>query len=235
MNIKLHPLVRKGNRYCGPAVISILAGIDTGQASALIRHVSGKRRVFGTSYFQLSDALRTLGFDLMVRDDHGSIKAHQRPTLKQWSRAINREDRTFILSCGHHWMIVQGAQYACGVAGGAISLKDSPYLRKRVKGVYEVYRYKEVDVATVLPSLSPRALQMKSFRRKALALAAKIGCKVDEQDMKHAGMIWVFPPDEVVETEDVGHAHCDWDETLEAVQDYEKALNLVRATAVVVS
>ena len=35
------------NNYCGPAVISAVTGMTTGEAARLIRHVSGQKMVKG--------------------------------------------------------------------------------------------------------------------------------------------------------------------------------------------
>ena len=45
----LNRIKRDGNKYCGPAAISAVVGIDTGHAAQVIRQVGNRRSVKGTS------------------------------------------------------------------------------------------------------------------------------------------------------------------------------------------
>jgi hypothetical protein len=58
---KVNKAAQGHNRYCGPAVVSILTGCDTAQAARLLREVSGKRSVKGTTPRQVLDALEARG------------------------------------------------------------------------------------------------------------------------------------------------------------------------------
>lgn len=53
------------NRYCGPAVVSILTGCDTAQAAALLRQVSGKRSIKGTTPREVLEALAAQGVSVV--------------------------------------------------------------------------------------------------------------------------------------------------------------------------
>ena len=44
------------NNYCGPAVISAVTGMTTGEAARLIRHVSGQKMVNRFSYLPRSSS-----------------------------------------------------------------------------------------------------------------------------------------------------------------------------------
>ena len=50
MTLSIKPVKKaaKGhNRYCGPAAISIISGLDTAQATALLRERTGRRTITG--------------------------------------------------------------------------------------------------------------------------------------------------------------------------------------------
>ena len=59
------------NRYCGPAVLSILTGKNTDQAAAAIYHVCPSYRGEGVNIQDLLKALDKLGFD-QERIEHGT-------------------------------------------------------------------------------------------------------------------------------------------------------------------
>ena len=46
------------NRYCGPAVISALTSLTTGEAARLIRKQNGRDTIRGSYTYEVLDALR---------------------------------------------------------------------------------------------------------------------------------------------------------------------------------
>lgn len=142
------PVIHGGsrhNRYCGPAVLSIVAGIPTDYAAGVIRSVTGQRQVTGTSDLDLSRALFRLGFYLQPLDHFQEPK--DRPTLATWLRdrkALRTAGRVFVLAAGSHWQVISGRRYACGLTGEVVSVKDPQVKRRaRVRRAFEVVRLPE--------------------------------------------------------------------------------------------
>ena len=132
---------RDKNRYCGPAVLSIMSGITTGEASRLIRnlfpHVHAVR---GTSSGQISkafDAMEIGMYKIAYRNAEG-----RNPTLAGWLKQTVDErtpGRVFLVVAGNHWQIVTGRRYICGIVGDFVSIKDKRVKRRaRVTDVYEL-------------------------------------------------------------------------------------------------
>ena len=116
------------NRFCGPAALSIIAGIDTAEASAVIRKGNGKRSVKGTSHFDLLRALSTLGY-------------------KASSAA-----KIYLISAGHHWQVVQGRRFCCGITKDIVSIRDPKVKRRaRLVAVWKIEQDHKVNIADVLP------------------------------------------------------------------------------------
>lgn len=59
MNIR--PVTKGTNRYCGPAVISALTGMDTGEAARQIRKLTGRRQVIRTTLQEVLMVLNQYG------------------------------------------------------------------------------------------------------------------------------------------------------------------------------
>lgn len=131
----------RGNRYCGPAVMSALTGMDTDEAARLLRKVSGKRAIFGVSGPHLCDALMYAGLKAEVHSFFHDSK--KRPTLAGWlklCKADRTAGRVFLICAGQHWQLVSGRKYVCGQVGEVCSIKDPRVKRRaRVERVYEIH------------------------------------------------------------------------------------------------
>jgi len=137
--IKLRAPIKGSNTYCGPAVISAITGIDTGEAAGVIRGITGQQRVKGTSYWGCRGALRQLGYGTRVLYEAERGKGI---TLAKWlkdSKAIRTPGRVFLVCAGYHWQIVSGRRYTCGRIGEIVSIRDARVKRRaRVARVFEV-------------------------------------------------------------------------------------------------
>lgn len=136
--MNIHPVIRGSNRYCGPAVLSSLLKIDTGEAARRIREKNGKRSVTGTHAWDLERVLADNGL-LLHKVFHYEGK---KPTLAGWLKAskdIRVAGRVFLISAGQHWQLVSGRRYVCGNSQQVVSVRHQ-YVRRRsrVKAVYEV-------------------------------------------------------------------------------------------------
>lgn len=135
--IKLHPINRSGkdNRYCGPAVVSFLTGLNTADISKMMRANSGRKFITGSNMEEFEFILYKHGIRVYSVDVEG------KPTLAAWSKTRDRKT-TYIVGAGNHWQIIQGNKYACGRIGEICSIKDERV--KRRARVTEVYYLGEI-------------------------------------------------------------------------------------------
>lgn len=66
MDTNLFPvnLLEGGNRYCGPAVLSILTGITTTEAETLLRRATGRHNIVGVYPFEMKAALNLMDWQM---------------------------------------------------------------------------------------------------------------------------------------------------------------------------
>lgn len=230
--IRLRPVNHgpKRNRYCGPSALSILTGIDTGRAAALLRRVSGAPRIRGTSSGAVKTALWNLGIHMSW-----TAMAGRRPTLTQWLKLTRtlRGDNTYLLAVGHHWAIIQGRRWACGIVGKPVPLKDSPKRRARVTEVYVLSRLSKVKLDTVVPPIKRPIDTERKPRAEAKALAALHGIEIEVGDPS-PDCIYVstglLGPDQ--DPHEGDHYVYSWSEALTRVRDYVAALGRVNSLEV---
>ena len=132
---------QNSNRYCGPAVISSLTGMTTGEAAKLIRHVSNRQRVRGTCTWEIIASLRLCR--IRVADRYFYSSDCRRPTVAKWLKdtvKIRDAKRVFLLAAGYHWLLVQGRRYVCGRTKEIVSIRDPKVKRRaRVREVWECH------------------------------------------------------------------------------------------------
>lgn len=142
--MKIRPVKHEGafpkNRYCGPAALSIISGISTGEAAKLLRVITGARAIRGTYTSSMRWALEDLGYAFASFTEYRVRKA--RPTLARWLRehkAIRTSGRVYLIAAGNHWQVVSGRRYCCGLTGAIVSVRDEQVRRRaRVSEVYEI-------------------------------------------------------------------------------------------------
>jgi hypothetical protein len=132
VNMHLQPVIKKpnGNRWCGPAVVSSLMGIDTDHAARLIRQVTGKANCTRTTHSVIMETLMRAGFRLDVKLIRGSRDGI---TLAQWlrdSKDARGQGRVFLVAAGSHWQLIEGDQYVCGLTKDVVTLRH-PRVRTR--------------------------------------------------------------------------------------------------------
>lgn len=147
--LKFHELNRgKGdNRYCGPAVVSFITGINTSDAATLMRQAYGARAIRGSDEYDVKAALRKRGYRLANIAKYtikGTRYSQPAPTLARWLKDSKEErvpGRMFLLAAGNHWQLIMGRKYACGRIGDIVSVRDKRIKRRaRVTEVYEVIK-----------------------------------------------------------------------------------------------
>ena len=135
------------NRYCGPAVISAVTGMTTGEAARLIRHVSGQRKVTGSHTFHV---LRALSLCNIHNRKMTVATRFSAPTLNQWlkgSKDMRTTGRVFLVVAGNHFQLVEGRRYVCGRTRDIVSVR-SKYVKRRcrVETVHELINEGKIQI-----------------------------------------------------------------------------------------
>lgn len=109
--MKIHPVTHGPayNRWCGPSALSALTGRTTDETSAVLRELTGRRSITGTSNSEILLALRHYGLSYAWRPVLG------RMTLAAWLRADPPVgDQVMLVSAGRHWQVVTARRFVCG-------------------------------------------------------------------------------------------------------------------------
>ena len=213
------------NRYCGPAALSILTGCDTQQAAALLRLVSGKPSIKGCRTTDLLDAVERLGYNSQWSAPRPAGVEHGKVSLAAWLKQTrdSRGSGTYLLVAGHHFAVIEGRRYCCGLTGKPVPFKSIPHRRAQVTEVRKITKVNPVSIKRLLPDPSIKK-RVASDRSKARALANKHGIEIDTWD---SGSMGVYPPSCLFKTETDDpfygdHYVYDWEDALERVQEYSK-------------
>lgn len=186
----MHPIKHdpsRPNKYCGPAALSILTGIDTGQAAAVLRLVGGRERIRGAFYYEMTRALDRLGYKPVVE------ALPHRMTFGQWARLPRPADAIYLIESGHHYRVVQGQQVCCSLVQKPVALADDQRLQRRINAVWRIEAVAPVAIETLLPPRKPqpraevnrllRELNAKlEFERDIGAYYLTTGLLLDGQD-----------------------------------------------------
>lgn len=133
---------RSHNRYCGPAVIASLTGLDTAESARLIRRANGKKSVKGVNGFEMSRALGAAGFEVRWYNDRQAVDCISESwpkgglTLQRWIRdteALRHAHRALVVAVGGHWIAVAGGHYVDNHANSPRPIESYPKLRARVR------------------------------------------------------------------------------------------------------
>lgn len=221
------------NRFCGPAALSIIAGIDTAEASAVIRHVSRKRSVQGTSNWEVLQSLALLGFKASSAAKVDPLNLKSNPTLAAWLKRDERDGKAlYLIAAGHHWQVVQGRRFCCGITKDIVSIRDAKVKRRaRISGVWKIEHDRKVALADVLPAKVKVKDTEATVRRKARELAAKHVIEIETYLDCDGLRIIVWGQDDVCDVEGLDpfwgdHYADDWADALERVQEYAKLAKL---------
>jgi hypothetical protein len=220
------------NRYCGPAVISAVTGMTTGEAARLIRHVSGQRKVTGSHTFHVLRALS------LCNIQNVKTTVVTKPTLAQWlksSKDVRTSGRVYLIVAGHHFQLVEGRRYVCGRTRDIVSVRSKLVKRRcRVETVHELIS----DGKIIIPNAARKPIDhAASNRAKAQRLAKKMDVKINIEryydydnrfsqywvegykDVDAKGEPMDFSQEGILD----GHCAYDWGEVLDkldAIADY---------------
>ena len=216
------------NRYCGPSVISAITGMTTGEASRLVRSISGVKSVKGTSTSQVRKSLRDCNIDMQRCSFNMALSRSTGPTLAGWLKQTVKErtaDRVFLIVAGWHWQLVQGRRYVCGIVGDVVSIKDKKI--KRRARVAEVYELTMTAAKVVTPPAAKKPKQTtNNFRGKAQRLAKKMGMEISIERTGYGdNSYWIDyeGEDDYVDLGIIeGHCSYDWYEVLDKLQEIEE-------------
>ena len=223
------------NRYCGPAVISAITGMATGEAARLIRHVGGRKAIRGSSVREVTDALAMCGIKSEYQSFDMKLGRSTGPTLAAWLKATVKErtaDRVFLIIAGWHWQLVQGRRIVCGILGRPTSVRDKRVKRRaRVANVYELHS----TGAITTPTEAKKAKSVdanRNYRSKAQSLAKKLGITIEIERLfssdinKYENVYWIqydgdfdYSDNGIID----GHCSYDWQEVLwklEAIEEH---------------
>lgn len=189
--LKLNPVTRDGNRYCGPAVISALTRCTTNEASRLIRSVNGKRSVKGTSYGDLIASLSLCGISANLLYRYQT----QRPTLAKWleqTEWLRKPGRVFLVVAGNHWQVISSDTYVCGIVRDVVEVTHSRVKRRaRVAVVWELTAEAVSIPAAARTAPAPRTGDKD--KRELRTLVKQYGLDFEVTDREdYRG--WVYPP-----------------------------------------
>lgn len=127
------------NRWCGPAIISIITGCTTREAADLLCDITGARQITGTFTSDVKEALRRHGYALVPVK---SRNYGEKPTLAAWLRDTPRPAGVlYMVIAGHHYQAISGRRYCCGRVREIVSIRDKRVKRRaRVTAAYVVER-----------------------------------------------------------------------------------------------
>jgi hypothetical protein len=265
------------NRYCGPGALSIITGIDTAQAAAALREVSGRKAIKGAHEVHMRRVLTKLGYRVQT------VTFPEGTTLAAWLKAnplSQRGTKVYLITVAHHYVTVQGRRGGCNLTGGPVALKDMKKRRGVVASILLVSKQAKPEpvqrVAGVKPKPPAKLQPLKTVaaaeaslakariaadaalarlraeelrlaatkkwvaeqrerdrknaaaraRKKAKALAATWGIRLDPERYDGYTNYWVLPPDGVYADDDSDdpcrgdHIRSDWEEILDLVQTY---------------
>ena len=154
MGIKINPVKTvkaDRNRYCGPAVISAMTKMNTGEAARLLRDISGKPSVRGCYTHHVLRALSRCGITSKGVPIHIPVSMNTtKPTLTQWlkyRKADRTSGRVFLVVAGNHFQLIEGRRYVCGRTGEIVSVRDKRVKRRaRVEEVYELFANGKIKI-----------------------------------------------------------------------------------------
>lgn len=227
----LHPVKNpKGdaNRYCGPAVLSAIVGITTGEASRLIRSVAPHlRQVQGTSTSDITKAFWKCNIDFL------SAPGPRNVTLAAWLDATEAQrglGRVFLLVAGNHWQLVSGDEYVCGISRTVVPV-TAPVVKRRarVTEAYELIAPRGIVVPSGIAKPRRPADTSAPHRRRAKLLAEQIGVQIERE----LGYWFVYHPDLEDEHDpcEGDHYATDWQDVLRRVETYAEALQIAALAA----
>lgn len=132
---------RKGNRYCGPAAISILTGCTTDAAEIVIKaNRASRAAVKGTHAHEVDVALQRFGFRLERFQFDLCYGRTVAAFVDGRIDGLTIDPRTaYLIEAAHHWQVVQGDWFADN--RGLRRTDDATFRRGVIRRVHRVVRF----------------------------------------------------------------------------------------------
>jgi hypothetical protein len=228
------------NRYCGPSVISAVTGMTTGEAARLLRHVGGRKSIKGSYVSEVTNALAMCNIKCTYQNFGLKLSRSKGPTLAAWLRHTVKErtaKRVFLIVAGHHFQLVQGRRYVCGILGDPVSIRHKRVKRRaRVSNVYELSSLGTIQIPAEARkpkrSASPQASDYAQAKRLAKKMEIEIELDQIGPSRQYDIQKWISYKDVDLANEPLdfadmgvidGHCSYDWSEVLwklEVIEDY---------------
>jgi len=162
--IKLRPVNKPtgDNRFCGPAAISCVTGLTTGNIAEILRKVYKRKMITGLTQGHLRWFLSRCG---IKTERVASYYTEPRPTLaKFWDTSLDiKPSKVYIVVAGYHYSVIQGDKYCCGIVGDIINVTDKRARRRaKVLEVFELSGTLRIPTQWVkgTPTYRPNALRV---------------------------------------------------------------------------
>ena len=240
MKLKLRSIKdgKDKNRYCGPGVISAVTKLTTGEAARLIRIQSNKKKVTGTTSWQIHCAMKACNINMVshrasVYGEDAHFNRSNGITLAKWLKLSVKhrtEGRVFLIVAGWHWQLISGRRYTCGRIRDIVSIRDKRVKRRaRVAEVYELIS--DNVTKPVFDVSKPKYVDVfASTKAKARRLAKKIGAEIEKPDYD-SDWIYVSPPPiwkymvDPLDLETNGYGVCGWKEVLDRLEEFKEIID----------
>lgn len=169
---------RDRNRFCGPSAISAVTGMATGEAARLLRHVTARRQITGTTspamrraFAQCGIAMTSMNVKLDYRKKGNMLIAKGAETLAQWLKRMDRpEGVVYLVAAGNHWQIISGRRYVCGQTGEIVSVRDKKvHRRARVTEAYILTANDGVIIPDIAKKPTKKTTWADEWKRKRYA------------------------------------------------------------------
>jgi ABC-type bacteriocin/lantibiotic exporter with double-glycine peptidase domain len=149
------------NRYCGPAVLSILTGKSSDECANVISQINGQYNVTGVQINHLMQAADKLGFDQIP------IKTIAGSSLYRTLVQLALIDGMYILLIESHYVVVEVKEkkiYLCdNHTKEPIPAESSSRLSMKVATAYRVIKRENIIVPKIEPVKLKKYVEMKFY------------------------------------------------------------------------
>tara|TARA_R110000824_G_scaffold147723_2_gene317242 strand:+ start:280 stop:951 length:672 start_codon:yes stop_codon:yes gene_type:complete len=222
MQTQINPVHYTSNKFCGPAALSAITGMDTATAAREIRSRSGQGIVKGSAPRHVLAVLASLGYHSkeVFHCYHGG-------DFREWAAetAEERGDQVYLLVAGNHFRVVQGDKYVCGLTRAIVDIKDAPVSARCNAKTTEIYRItKREEVA--LPTPYKVVDEQAKARRDAKKIMEKYGLEVERESTGgHQWIYYIWNKENTNSLHLYQTAHYDWYEILATLEEAIRELN----------
>lgn len=169
IELKIRDIKMMGNTFCGPAAIASLTDHTTGEAARLLREVSDRSRIRGTTIEAMKGALAKCGITAV------KAPSQHKQTVAAWLREHEQlradHKRVFLMVAGCHYTLIQSDQYVCGQSKTVHNIGTGRLkMRSRVANVFELTAPKGV-------TFPAQQMTIGKLRR----IAAKHGIRIEDE------------------------------------------------------